>query len=179
MSDQQAKPIGKVRQIASYVQQHYGNDLSTPNAKQIANYNAHMMGGKANEEADYRSEYKYITALLGMYAGYYVMREEDPRNPNFTFTATKLKYGVHKADHLFEGHEIYYGLEHTRWVGGRTLEELLHNICYQIAYNANARSQNVGLWQRRLPAHLRRQPHSSPWRNQNYNWQEIDTSSDQ
>jgi hypothetical protein len=163
MSEQQsAKPLSKRAQIRAVLQEYHGTQVSDPNAKQIAKYNAHVLC--ANEE------YKGWLDLVGMYAGYYIIRTSDPVYP---FIATRL-YGIftlpnyreivpptngfwvqHEEDGTFYQRGKH---SHIRWA--KTQEGCLAAIIDQMAYNAAGRSANKGIWQRRLPTELQIQPHA-------------------
>lgn len=165
-SQENAKPISKRAQIRAALQDRFGTQVSQPNAKQIARYNQHALCSNV--------DYEGWQELIGMYAGYYIIRTTDPRSP---FMATRL-YGVNTlpnyrdvvpptnglwVQHEPDGTYCQQGNHsHIRWA--KTLPDCLAAILDQMAYNAGGRSSNKGLWQRRLPAELQIQPHArSRW----------------
>jgi len=155
----------KRKQIAEILKQHYGNQVDTPNPKQQANYEAHKAASEYSH--GFYQDWDY---LVGMYAGYYVIRvardvrtDQDARENEFV--AFRLYYGIFSFTNENGTFKIP---THSSGVGGKTLEDCLNAICYQIGYNAAYRSGNLGLWQRRLPAHLQQETARNPIRTNYY-----------
>jgi len=159
--------MSKQQELRAILHNHYGNKLETPNKKQLANYAAHV--------ATQDGEYSDFVELLGMYAGYYVIRIHSKHNymGEITFEdgicATRLRLRFYTFDQWqpVEGKygeyektgETYKRGSHTRFLFAKTVEGIINEIVAQIAYNAGSRSAGKGIWQRQLPRHLQVFPH--------------------
>jgi hypothetical protein len=165
----QAKSPSKQQQLREILKGIHGSDLQSPNAKQIANYQAHV----ATQDAEYFD----FVELLGMYAGYYVISTR--REINYCGTVTvetsicatrlHLKFYTLERWRQIEGKwdfekdgTTYQKGSHSRFLFAQTVEGIINEIVAQMAHNAGYRNMNVGLWQRRLPVHLQRQPNPQP-----------------
>ena len=148
--------MSKQSEIREILRQHHGDRLQAPNQKQLANYQAHLATNDA--------EYKDFVALLGMYAGYYVIQTNHNSETTIVATRLHLKFYTLPGSRRIEGTwdfeldgTTYQKGSHTRFLFAKNVEGIINAILNQLAYNAASRSRNQGIWQVRLPAHLRKQ----------------------